>query len=79
MRHGHASKVNIYCLETPAAYLLNIQDNGAGVKMIRPGFGITQMKERVAIINGKVTFDGRQGFLVSVVIPKNNKNEEEKI
>lgn len=79
LRHGHASKVNIYCLETPAAYLLNIQDNGAGVKMIRPGFGITQMKERVAIINGKVTFDGRQGFLVSVVIPKNNKNEEEKI
>ncbi|WP_236160304.1 sensor histidine kinase [Lactobacillus delbrueckii] len=70
LRHGHASKVNIYCLETPAAYLLNIQDNGTGVKMIRPGFGITQMKERVAIINGKITFDGSQGFLVSVMIPK---------
>ena len=38
--------------------------------MIRPGFGITQMKERVAIINGKITFDGSQGFLVSVMIPQ---------
>ena len=55
LRHGHASAVMIDCLENEHAYLLQIQDNGTGAKNFKPGFGITQMRERVAIINGQMT------------------------
>ena len=75
IRHGHATLVSINCLERPNAYLLTIRDNGVGIKMIRPGFGITQMKERVAIIGGKISFNGDNGFLINVIIPK-GKSEE---
>jgi len=46
-----------------------IKDNGSGAKKIVPGYGITQMKERVAIINGKISFDGKNGFTIVVDIP----------
>ena len=48
---------------------LKIQDNGAGCKNIKYGFGLTQMKERVAIINGEIYFAGDNGFLTIVKIP----------
>ena len=75
LRHGHASEVMIDCLETSNVYLLQIQDNGTGAKNFKPGFGITQMRERVAIINGQMTIDSENGFKIVVEIPK----EKEKL
>ena len=75
LRHGHASEVMIDCLETSNVYLLQIQDNGTGAKNFKPGFGITQMRERVAIINGQMTIDSENGFNIVVEIPK----EKEKL
>ena len=70
LRHGHASQVSIACTKPDQnTYQMVIKDNGLGAKKIIPGYGITQMKERVAIINGKISFDGQNGFNIVVDIP----------
>ena len=70
LRHGHASQVSIACTKpNQNTYQMVIKDNGLGAKKIIPGYGITQMKERVAIINGKISFDGQNGFKIVVDIP----------
>ena len=70
LRHGHASQVSIACTKpNQNTYQMVIKDNGLGAKEIIPGYGITQMKERVAIINGKISFDGQNGFKIVVDIP----------
>lgn len=70
LRHGHASQVSIACTKPEQnTYQMVIKDNGLGAKKIIPGYGITQMKERVAIINGKISFDGQNGFKIVVDIP----------
>ena len=70
LRHGHASQVSIACTKPEQnTYQMVIKDNGLGAKEIIPGYGITQMKERVAIINGKISFDGQNGFKIVVDIP----------
>ena len=70
LRHGHASQVSIACTKPDQnTYQMVIKDNGLGAKEIIPGYGITQMKERVAIINGKISFDGQNGFKIVVDIP----------
>ncbi|OUP78611.1 histidine kinase [Erysipelatoclostridium sp. An173] len=69
LRHGHATFVGIDIYQEMDFLYLKIQDNGAGCKNIKYGFGLTQMKERVAIINGEIYFAGDNGFLTIVKIP----------
>ena len=69
LRHGNATEVKISLYELDNELCLDIQDNGSGCKEIHKGFGLTQMKERVAIINGTVSFNGDNGFLTCVRIP----------
>ncbi|MDO4912728.1 MAG: sensor histidine kinase [Lactobacillus sp.] len=69
LRHGHASQAKIWFLKNEN-YEILIQDNGSGCSKIKAGFGLTQMKERVAIVGGRVTFSGDNGFTVKVEIPK---------
>ncbi|WEV39987.1 sensor histidine kinase [Lactobacillus sp. ESL0681] len=70
LRHGHADEITINCtILEQHRYQLLIKDNGSGTPKIKPGYGITQMKERVAIINGKISFDGSNGFVTKVEIP----------
>ena len=69
LRHGNATEVKISLYELDNELCLDIQDNGSGCKEIHKGFGLTQMKERVEIINGTVSFNGDNGFLTCVRIP----------
>ena len=48
---------------------LCIKDDGRGCEDIQFGFGLKQMQERVAIVNGNVVFDGHDGFMTVVKIP----------
>ncbi len=70
LRHGHATKIWIDCTTTDSSYILSIHNNGKSEANIKPGYGITQMKERLAIINGTVEFDGKKGFTTRVEFPK---------
>lgn len=54
LRHGHATEIWIDCTSNDSFYVLSIHNNGKSAAKIKPGYGITQMKERLAIINGTV-------------------------
>lgn len=69
MRHGQATQVDIRMWREDGEIRLTIQDNGVGCKEIRPGFGTEHIRERIALLNGTVVFDGSRGFLVDAVIP----------
>ena len=69
MRHGRAKCIDIEIFEYENLLYLKIKDDGIGCKEIHYGFGLKQMQERVAIINGEVIYDGHDGFLTEVKIP----------
>lgn len=69
LRHGRATQIDINLFIDNSYVVLKIQDNGIGCSDIHYGFGLKQMKERVAIMNGKVEYDGSNGFLTIVKIP----------
>lgn len=69
MRHGQATQVEIRMWRRDGDVRLTIQDNGVGCEKIRPGFGTEHIKERIALLNGTVVFDGSHGFLVDATIP----------
>ncbi|TVV22954.1 sensor histidine kinase [Lactobacillus mulieris] len=75
LRHGHASQVSIHFLVNKN-YQILIKDNGSGCSKIKPGFGLTQMKERVAIIGGHIEFKSGDEFEVKVDIPKEGVNHD---
>ena len=69
VRHGCASKIDIALYLKDGNLYLTIKDNGIGCENITYGFGLKQMKERIAVINGTVKFKGTDGFAVLVKIP----------
>lgn len=69
VRHGDATHVDISLYIEDNSLYLKIQDNGQGCEEIHYGFGLKQMTERLAMINGKVAYDGHHGFLTIVTIP----------
>lgn len=69
LRHGRATHIDIILYIENNILVLKIKDNGIGCDHIHYGFGLKQMIERVAIINGEVKYDGSDGFLTVVKIP----------
>lgn len=69
LRHGGATQIDICFYREDNILIVKIKDNGIGCKKIHFGYGLKQMKERVAIINGTVEYDGSEGFLTVVKIP----------
>lgn len=69
LRHGHAHHVTIQ-MTSDEHYHLIIQDDGVGFETLQFGYGLTQMRERLAIIGAGVTFSNDKGFKTIVDIPK---------
>lgn len=70
LRHGHATKVKISCDLTSSSYRMTISNNGSITKKVKMGYGLTQMKERLAVINGKIKIEGSPVFTIIVDIPR---------
>ena len=70
LRHGHASHIEIHLFDEEEKYMIIMQDNGSGCKEIHYGYGLKQMHERVAILNGTIHFYSVEGFRTVVEIPK---------
>lgn len=70
LRHGHASHIEIHLFDEEEKYMIIMQDNGSGCKKIHYGYGLKQMHERVAILNGTIHFYSEEGFRTVVEIPK---------
>lgn len=70
LRHGKATEVEINMFNDDYKYMLVIQDNGVGCQEIHYGYGLKQMQERVAILDGKISFIGDNGFRTMVEFRK---------
>lgn len=69
IRHGAASIISIHFYVEKQNLMLKIDDNGFGASNIQPGYGLTQMKERIAAIHGSICFDGSDGFITVIQVP----------
>lgn len=69
VRHGHAKKIWITLKKIDGEILLVIKDNGIGCEEVKSGFGTKHIKERIEMLKGTVSFDGRNGFTVTARIP----------
>ncbi|MCS4487888.1 sensor histidine kinase [Streptococcus sciuri] len=69
LRHGGAHHVDI-SMTRDDSYHLIIQDDGIGFETLHFGYGLTQMRERLAIIGATVVFRSEDGFKTIVDIPR---------
>lgn len=75
-KHAHAETVDVSINIHSDSLILMYEDDGTGfdAKTIHKGIGFQNMKERVTIINGVITFDSQlgKGTRVIVEIPMDN-------
>lgn len=69
IRHGAASQIRIHFYIEEQNLKITIDDNGFGASKISLGYGLTQMKERIAAIHGTIAFDGSDGFVTRISVP----------
>jgi signal transduction histidine kinase len=70
-RHAHAMHVDIRMEGVDGKLHLLIQDDGVGFDSHAPrkGFGLLGMTERVSMLGGEMSVDGRHGVRISVILP----------
>ena len=71
VRHGNAKHVCVRIHAEGRKLLVHIHDDGCGCENIQQGFGIAHMTERVELLGGSISFDGRDGFTIDAKIPLN--------
>lgn len=69
VRHGKATEIYISFAMDLTNLVIIIEDNGIGCKYIEEGFGLHHMKERVALLQGKLRVYGTEGFVLIVELP----------
>ena len=69
IRHGKADRVSIRITREYNIVTIEIKDNGVGAGNIKPGFGLTHMRERLDMLGGEIHVDGSNGFCVTAKIP----------
>lgn len=70
LRHGKASKINIYINYNEDELILTLKDNGQGVDKLEKGLGLTNIWERVEELGGQIEYNSSvgKGFLLRVVL-----------
>ena len=74
-RHGRATKCRVRLICLPEKITLQMSDNGVGTSQIVPGFGLTNMRERMIDLGGSVLYESEtgKGFSVLIEIPLTEK------
>ena len=71
LRHGKATKINIFITFNIDHLIITISDNGKGCTIIKKGNGINSISERINELNGKVKFNSsNEGFIIRASFPK---------
>lgn len=81
-RHSNASHVQITIREHPALYQLCIKDNGTSISLKtsreitcrNKGIGLSNMKDRLAPLNGTLQITTENGFQLFITIPKKQED-----
>ncbi|NLY67703.1 MAG: sensor histidine kinase [Tissierellia bacterium] len=70
VRHGKASKVNIFMNFNEDHLILTLRDNGVGTDKVEKGMGLTNIWERVRELGGHIQYSTERGkgFLLRVVL-----------
>ena len=71
IRHGQASEIQVGITFFQHILKISIKDNGIGSDKVVEGFGLKHIRERVEMLNGKITYKTlvEKGFELSVEIP----------
>ncbi|GIP33821.1 hybrid sensor histidine kinase/response regulator transcription factor [Paenibacillus sp. J2TS4] len=71
IRHGNATSVQIHLQYEPGQLTLQIQDNGKGDDELQYGFGLSNTRERLAALQGKLQIYSKanEGTLVICRLP----------
>lgn len=71
LRHGRPDQIWIEIKEENKYVLFIIKDNGTGAKEVKVGFGLRGMMEAMDMVNGEISFNAQEGFVVTGKIPVN--------
>ncbi|MGV3489006.1 MAG: sensor histidine kinase [Tuberibacillus sp.] len=71
VRHGNATHCSIHIDCKKDKIVCTIRDNGKGDAVVTPGFGLVNMRERMAAHGGKLRFESEpdQGFTITAEFP----------
>lgn len=75
IKHSKGDKINVSLKDKKDIYEIIIQDNGIGFDVNEAmkkdkHFGLSVIKERVFLLNGKIEIDSQNGTLIKIEIPK---------
>lgn len=71
VKHSNGDRILIIIREQPGFYQFVIEDNGTEIPLdFTGGIGITNMKERVKLVNGNFNISTKNGFRINISIMK---------
>lgn len=75
IRHGKATRVNIFMNFEKDNVIITLQDNGVGADEINKGMGLSSISERVKELGGRVSYNSKknEGFLLKVILNRREK------
>ncbi|MFC7440273.1 sensor histidine kinase [Laceyella putida] len=76
-RHGQAMMIQVKLQFLPQRILLTVSDDGVGAEVIKYGFGLTTMKERLRSLNGELQVQAEPGKGMTIIcsLPIGGENE----
>ena len=79
IEHSGGNRIEVSLKEKEDIYQIKIRDNGIGFNQMEAKkkdrhFGLTVVKERVFLLNGKIEMDTKEGASIFIEIPKKSSN-----
>ena len=71
LRHGHARRIEVRVARTARGIELRVGNDGATPAHVRPGHGLTGMRERLEALGGTLDLGPAEprGFMVHATLP----------
>lgn len=75
LKHSKGNQIKVRLKESGTSYFINVEDNGVGFDLAEASkkdrhFGLSVVKERVFLLNGKMQIDTKYGTSIMIEIPK---------
>ncbi len=71
-KHSKAETLTLNVRATPVSWIFEGRDDGVGAESLKPGHGLSGMRERVLGVGGELTIDTQpgRGFTVTATVPR---------
>ena len=79
VEHSGGDRIEVSLKKKEDTFQIKVRDNGIGFDQREVGkkdrhFGLTVVKERVFLLNGKIEMDTKEGTSIFIEIPKDSNN-----